>query len=53
MNLANLEALMFKAFAAGFVSLVVSAGVIQFKPASNETVQLERVVVTAADARNS
>ena len=53
MNLAKLEALMFKSFAAGFVSLVVIAGATQFKPTATETVQLEPVVVTAAvEARN-
>lgn len=53
MNLARLEAVMFKSFAAAFVVLVVGAGATQFKPAATETVQLEPVVVTAASgARN-
>ena len=50
MNLAKFEAVLFKAFAAGFVSLVVGAGVTQFKQSPAETVQLDPVVVTAAAA---
>jgi len=48
MDLARVEALLFKSIAAGFVALVTVASAGQFQPRPTETVQFEPVVVTAA-----